>query len=296
MDIAYLLLDRPDVDVNIVNRSGDTAMRYAEIAENTELKELLIRKGAKATDAHAERNIIMRGDTAIIQDCLEDGAEPYFALDATLRSKGYAEALECAKNLLKDKEEWVRNSIYWLAISQGNFKIVEIFVKAGMFFDAIYQGEGSSRGTEKTSLEIAEIYGNEEIIEFLKSCQVFVDSLIQGTATVKSIEQYARIGLANIRTYYSKKSQSHYVSVLQHAIESKNLAIVSALVEAGANIEAPGSLGRTALNFAAEVDSQEILSYLLKKGANLITALKKSYSKENHKRLIAAADIYFAPQ
>lgn len=291
--LAEELLKKERIDVNVVNVHGDTAMRYAELFGYKNLQELILKKGGSGADAHVSRITIIRKDTEpLTREFAQNGSDPYFELLAELRKKGPDATLALARTMVKEKEEWVLNSLYWFAISQGRFEIVKLLLDAGMAFDTLYINDESGylRIVEKTSLQIAELYGDQPIIDLLKAYTEFKDSLVRNTANAESVRQFCEKGFSiHARNRYAGKYGCGDVSWLYIAIQTAHLDTVKALIEAGAPIDSTGKFDLPPLLVAAGEKSELEVQYLLERGANLTAALKWCVSKDHIKFLTDTA-------
>ncbi len=124
-------------------------------------------------------------------------------------------------------------------------------------------------------------------VEHRKSYRDFIVSIIEDRATVASIKEFIDKGFSiNFR---SGGGSSPGATPLHCAIENKNLVIVKALVEAGADVNAQDAKGAPPLTYAAQQGSQEIILYLLENDANLITALENTTDLKAREALVNVA-------
>jgi hypothetical protein len=151
-------------------------------------------------------------------------------------------------------------------------------------------------------VQLAQLYKKGALIHLLESYKNFMDAILENVATPETVHEFVQKGFSvNFRSvgFTDEVVFAMYGAVrargatpLHCAIEHKNFAMVQALVEAGADINARDAEGAVPLNYAARHEAEDILRYLLEKEADLAGALNNVQEPKETALLQAAAAIY----
>lgn len=213
---------------------------------------------------------------------------PFFDLRKAARDRGINAAVELATKLRNTP--WVQQTLFWVTLRQKDVEIMKILIQAGFPFDEHYAPNtmGMLQQTEKTALEMAQSFSSPEMVALLRGYQDFMDAIENNTATEATVKKFVADGFyVNARLMWG--------SLLKYAVVQKNLAVVKALVEAGASADAREDFtGRTALNYANLESTEDIVRCLLVKGANLTIALLREQDPHFRQRLLDTTNKFFS--
>jgi ankyrin repeat protein len=164
-----------------------------------------------------------------------------------------------------------------VAASLGNLKIIKMLVDAGANVDQV--NKYAQTVDEHNPLSAAAIQGDRDVIDYLKTktkpkrrSTYLKNALIEAVEDKNIKVVQTLVSIHNVETnihrsgVWSKKGWS----ILMDAAQSGNLAMVQTLVESGANVNyADGDEGNTPMMCAISSKNPEIVSYLLRMGANV---------------------------
>ncbi|KAF3389987.1 Ankyrin-3 [Talaromyces pinophilus] len=283
------ILCRVDVNeiggIDLVDNSGETALRWASERAHLEIVQLLLEKGADV-DARggkygtALQAAVEKGHVEIVRLLLKKGADvntqkgPYYhnALQAAARD-GHVEIvwllLEKGADINIPKGPYYCNALQDAA-EKGYLEIVRLLLGKGADVDA--RG-GDDYGT---ALQAAAGEGHLEIVWLLlkKGADVHAQGGDYGTAL-----QVAALGghVEIIQLLLDKVADvdalgGDYGNALQDAARGGHVEIVRLLLEKGADVNTQkGPYYLHALQDAAERGHLEIVRLLLEKGVGIIT-------------------------
>jgi ankyrin repeat protein len=266
------------IDAAAVNDAGDSAMSYITVLlkaspddkELLELRELLLENGAQKADAVTRPVYFERKDDGgLVSELLENGSKPYHQIRSALQTEGKAAALQVARDILQNEEDYVHWSAYHLAISQDQKALVEIMIEAGFEFDKRYISDRDRWGIGETPIELAKSYQATKIVELLTDYDTFADSLANISATPELVTEFVKKGYSlSFRT-------TAFNSALTLVIKShRNLEVAKALVAAGAPVnESKSTYLLSPLALAVTEGAEDIACLLIKNKADITKLL-----------------------
>jgi hypothetical protein len=214
---------------------------------------------------------------------------PYYDLRKVLKERGINSACALATKLRQTP--WVQQTLFWVTLRKGDVEIMKILIQVGFPFDEHYAPNnlGMLQQTEKTALEMAQSFSSAEMVALLRGYENFWHAIENNAATEATVKNFLADGF-----YVNARSMAG--SLLKHAVMRKNLAVVKALVEAGASADAREDFkGRTALNYANLESTEDIVRCLLVSGgANLTIALLREPEANFRQRLLDTTNKIFS--
>ena len=235
------------IEVNAQDGWGETALQAAAKYGNLDVVELLLDEGARADIPDQEGDV---------------------SLHIAARN-GHADVLRLL--LTKDTHVNRKNHLdltpIHLAAIDGHERVVRLLLEKGADIEAT--GEA-----KHTLLHILAFIGEESIARILVEKGANVDAkTVNGVPVLSEAAKYAKPGFikllldhgANINARYTG---NHDETVLQAAVMEDNSATLSALLDAGADINMVDDWTRTALFEASKLRKGATLKLLLERGAD----------------------------
>ncbi len=281
--IKYLL-EQPGNAVDKITHDSRTYLHWAASRGNTEIMEMLIAKGAKATvgDSHGMTplNFAAAGgqqNTTVYDLCLKAGADlkkdlNHDGANALLVAVANDKELKLtdyftAKGLdIKSKDAAGRNAFAYAARG-GNINVLKALLQRGVpaTNDALIMASQGGRGSS----------ANLEVYQYLESLG------LKPTATGKDGETVLhaiarRPGQQEIITYFigkgvdvNKADAEGNTAFMNAAATNRDTATIALLLPQVKNINQANQKGLTALTMAVRSNSPEMVQYLIRKGASV---------------------------
>ncbi|MCA9487373.1 MAG: ankyrin repeat domain-containing protein [Nanoarchaeota archaeon] len=153
---------------------------------------------------------------------------------------------------------------------EGNLNLVKSLVMQGVSVDSECSGDGGGL----KPLHLASLYDNWEIVEYLleKGANIETTNKNGFTPLLWAVDQNSlntvKILVENGADIEAKREDDYKGrNSLITAVYLDYFEIVKYLVESGANVNAVDNEGKTALDYAIEEENQEVIDYLISKGA-----------------------------
>jgi ankyrin repeat protein len=172
----------------------------------------------------------------------------------------------------------------WLAVWNGDARMVDLLLKSGANARQIFKGE-----TEIALLDVAAQEGPLDVVELLVKAGAEVNKPDSHGQTPLRVA--ARNGRTDIVKFLLSKGAevdtkgNDGATPLEHAASKGHLDIVKLLVEKGANINLQDKEGDFALGEAARHGFLDVVNYLLDKGADVTLKNGEGYTAEELARL-----------
>ncbi|KAH8202374.1 hypothetical protein TruAng_003447 [Truncatella angustata] len=238
--------------VNAMDREQNTALHYAAMKQvsaemgNMETIRTLLAFGADLDT----RN--QRGRTPLYE------AVMWQHLEQATQLLDYGSDLEIA-----DNNGWTP---LYSAVLQGHAPLTRLLCKRGAFVD-------KKDKTSQTPLHYAVSQGRQEIVEMLVDTGADVNLISKGEtplcqATAKSNGALIAYLLSHGADVSVPSPGYNGALPIHIAAIGKDLSIMASLIEAGSFIDAQDGPGRTPLAWATEAGRNEIIHYLMSKGAS----------------------------
>jgi len=288
--MTQLLIDN-GANPNLSNRHGDAALNLARGRNNSEVVAVLKKAGAKDDKVYVGLNLdetllkaARLGDYIKVKQVLANGANPNFSDKSgvtPLLAAAHTGSSASLKMLLSADVEvnFVPSGLRQFALSKSHAPLNERELM-----------EAASRG--ETALNAAVRQGHVEEAYFLLSNGAKIDlanrhgeaplfvavaagnvemvkMLLERGANPNSVEQDNRRNRLALAKHAMGKN-----SVLIEAVQNGYLDVAKLLVEAGADVDYRGFMGKTAVYVAVENGRRKQLGYLLEERADVnITSL-----------------------
>ena len=265
--VRALLQEGADVDVRYGD--GTTALHWALHLESGELVNLLLVSGAdvNADDDHGVTPLSLaslNGSAALVQTLLDAEADPdapRSSGETALMTAARGGSLDVARALLaagadpNATESLLGQTALMLAIAENHTPVAEVLIESGAAVSA-------RTNNRFTPLLFAAQQGNIEAAQLLLSAGADVnESAPDGIG-----------GNTNARTRFVRGTDSHALLV---AIDSRHSEMALFLLDGGADPHHAGA-GRTPLHSAVQHQMPEVVSALLRLGANPDVRLERS--------------------
>ena len=251
--IVKILLDKYNLDINIRNGNGSTAVQEAAQANQSEALRILL-------EHNADTNTSANNKETPLHSAVRTGS------------------LECARILLEKsvfqsalilaKDDKGRTALH-LGVNIADEDMVTKIINAGASVEA-----GDLRG--RTALNYAVKSGNEGMVSLLLDAGAPIEARnLKGMTALMSASREDSLPVAQclIRAGADLESRNHSgLTPFLIAIEDSTAAMVTFLMTKDANIEARDNLGRTALHVAVsrepEEEAERVLLTLLERQIN----------------------------
>jgi ankyrin repeat protein len=300
-DIAELLVTK-GADLNAKNWKGDTPLQYAAYADNKEITELLLQKGATIANLHIASYM---GDLEKAESFINKGADinvtdghGYAPLHYAVRNnQKQAVELLITKGAHVNVKNWSGQVPLDVALNMGYKDIVELLINKGADLNAA-DNEG------KIPLHYAAAGNHRDIVELLISSGANVNAITDNcetplTAAISAnnidIAEYLIANGANVNSgegewtplqeaaYYSKEmvelllakganiNADEWTS-LHSALDAERFDIVELLLDKGADVNIKNDDGTTPLHIAAwyaAKNNPKVVELLISKGADI---------------------------
>ena len=297
-EVAEVLI-KHGAEVNARNNNGETALGHAR---NAEVAEILIKHGADVTIDDAFVTICALGDTAKIEEAINNGANVYATGAKTVMQAVKNGRYDITELLLKNHVDMDSETLI-VSVLGNNPKITELLLEYGA--DVNYKDEhhytalmwAAQRGyykiteillkhnadvtpTDKagwTALDLAKREGHSRIVELLhthKATESKNDSLLKWVSDDVFLA-LCRLGDAEriegaIRSGVNVNTKDKYgTTALINATDNGKIKVVEVLLKHGADIDAKDNSGETALMKAVFWDNTDIARLLLEYGADV---------------------------
>lgn len=272
-----------DVDVNLPDNLGDTALIVAADKGNDDVLKLLLRHHAdvKAKNTRGQlpqHKAALSGHWSTMKILLEAGAD-FSAKDRKNRSslhcavvKGHTAVIGVLLEAGADINATDGKSLLYIAAEKGDKAMVKFLLQAG----ADVQGRSTEDDTENESgLFIAARQGYEAIVKML--LEAGADFKRKGTAGESLLSIAASIGSeAIVKMLFEAgvhvEEQSNWVngeSVLWAAAFGRSTAVFEMLLKAGADTRVKNRKGKSLLLYTVEQGLRGILELLWKTDADI---------------------------
>ncbi|KAF3217965.1 hypothetical protein TWF191_008382 [Orbilia oligospora] len=246
-ELVANLLIRAGAQTDLKDRIGGTPLHYAICSGQNNLVAQMLKKGSKVGLEHDTRKELFfsaakSDDNDIIELLLEEGE-----IDPNERDSN-------------------GNTALWLAVGNGNKKLVQLLLHRGARPSVEVQNSDSS-----VPLGLATERGYKEIAELLLDTGANVDIRHRGSTPLKIAADKnltKMIQLLLDKGANPNASGDDDQTPLMIAAERLNWEMVKLLVDKGANPDVKGYNGRTPLMIAAEESNWEMVKLLLDRGAN----------------------------
>ena len=264
--VKYLLENHADIDVNLLNDDGDSALAIACKKGNLEIVENLLRKSGVDLNIQfgKSKNTLLHyaskgGNLEIVKYLLENHAD----IDI---------------NLLNDDGD----SALAIASEKGNLEIVKLLLRKSGVNVNIHYGK-----SKNTLLHYASEGNNLEIVKYLLENHADIDvnllnddgdsalAIASEKGNLEIVKLLLRKSGVNVNIHYGKSKNT----LLHYASEGNNLEIVKYLLENHADIDVNllNDDGDSALAIACKKGNLEIVENLLRKsGVDLNIQFGKS--------------------
>jgi len=255
-EAVKLLLEHPDIGVNICDDIGITALMCGSINGYTEIVEMLLNHGADVNlqDTRQRFSALMcaaeKGHEKIVKMLLNHGA------NVNVQANKGQTAL-----ILAEYFGHLGNG----QIKDGHMKVINHLLKHGADVN-IKDADGDS------ALMIAVSQGCEKVVHQILEFSKADDNnknLALMAAAVHGHEKIVRMLLSHKPNVNSKNMFG--ITTLMHAIKSENIEIIKLLLENGADVNDKDQFGLSTLTHAIRIGNLEIITLLLKNGADVDT-------------------------
>lgn len=280
--MEHILTQLLDQGADIAGRdsNGKTALHWAALQGDARIVRILIKRGIEvnAQDSWGETALqaaAKYGNVHVVEILLNEGARadiPDHEGDVSLHiaaRNGHDGVLGLL--LTKDSNVNRKNNLdltpIHLAAIDGHDRVVRLLLEKGADIEAT--GEA-----KYTLLHILAFIGEENIARILVENGANVNAkTVNGVPVLSEAARYAKPGFikllldhgANINARYT---ENHEETVLQSAVMEDNQATLSALLDAGADVNWVDDWTRTALFEAAKLRKGATLKLLLERGAD----------------------------
>lgn len=283
------LLLNGGADPNITNAHAESALVFAHNQKDSAIVSILLQAGAKDTQAYAGLNVddalikaARLGNTYMAEQVLDGGANVNYIDDSgvtPLLAAAYEGHLKLVKMLLKKAADvnFVTLGLRQFAMSKSHapLNIRDLMAAA-------------SRGD--TALIAAGRRGHIRVVEYLLERGAQIDlpnrhgEVVVFVAAANGDNELLRLLLdngadANAAEFDNRSNQLSLAkstmgrdSVLMRAVQRGHLDVARTLVDAGADVNYRGFMGKTALYNAVENGRLNIVQYLISQNANVNTA------------------------
>lgn len=267
-NLCDLVKSLKESDINALNTSNETLLHIAAAHGYTEIIDYLIRKGAKLDIKDKIGRIPLhraaeKGHDNAVKMLLHAGANMY-TLDqeakTPLHLANQNHHAHVLKSILKEERQRHKNrhNFLHMAALRDDSELVRMLLKNG----ALVDGKDERR---QTALSYAVSRGFEKTVKVLLEGGANIDSSITDIAFNSNNQSLFRLLLE-----YSKGlSPDTMVSALFKAVQKDLHGIVAALIETGADMNAPNEMQYTPLLVACEMGKAESAKVLIEKGASL---------------------------
>ncbi|XP_069006024.1 CARD- and ANK-domain containing inflammasome adapter protein [Embiotoca jacksoni] len=258
-----------ETDINTVNSSNETLLHVAAEHGHLSIIELLIRKGARLDlkdDAGrtALHRAAGRGHAEIVRALAKAGAHIH-AQDlegkTPIHLSAENEHLSCVKVLVKEEaeqsESHTQDTFLHMAAAEDNWRLAELLLQSGAAVDAI-------NNHKKTALFYAVKKSNCKTVAFLLKAGAKVDYDVINEAIKRNQETILQQLLANARGVVSEEALG---SALFSAVTQNQDAVVTALIDSGADVNICDKQGHTPLLLSAELGHTQVFRALVEKQA-----------------------------
>jgi ankyrin repeat protein len=265
---AIRSLLREGADVNTRYGDGTTALHWAVHLDSGDLVDLLITSGAdvNTTDDHGVTPLALaslNGSAALVRTLLEAGADVNAARasgETALMTAARGGSLDVVQSLLaagadpNAAEGLLGQAALMLAIAENHTRVAEVLIEAGAAVSA-------RTNNRFTPLLFAAQQGNIEAAQLL----------ISAGANVNESAPDGIGGNTNARTRFVRGTDAHALLV---AIDSGHSDMALFLLDGGADPHHAGA-GRTPLHSAVQHRNPEVVSALLRQGADPNVGLER---------------------
>ncbi|KAM6963017.1 CARD- and ANK-domain containing inflammasome adapter protein [Aplochiton taeniatus] len=264
-----------DIDINTVNCSNETLLHVA--AEHGQLSfiELLLRRGARLDLVDEEgrtalHRAALRGRTMAIKALIKAGA-PIYCLDKQSKTpvhlavtNGHGDAV---KALVKEEARFAKNqtqdSFIHMVAKEDNPKLAEVLLQSGAAVDA-------KDSRKKTALFHAVCHGRESTVALLLKAGASVDREVIDVAIQLNQGNVLCLLLGHAKGALSAETLA---SALFSAVRKNQDAVISALIDSGADVNVCDKQGYTPLLLAAELGHTDAFRALVSKQAPVNSTL-----------------------
>ena len=284
IEIVRYLVSLPDVDVNqeTVDVESCTALHRAVIHVETDVVQVLIDAGA---DIDTQNN---EGRSPLLSACAEgtfDTVKMLVRAGAKVRAtddegvtclhyaarRGHTEAvryLVCLPEVDVNHRDADNNTALHFAVVNANTYAVQVLIDAGADINTQNNGGRSplhsacaSRALDVVEMLVEAGAGVRAKSDDGDTCLILA-AYFGHTETVRYL-----VGLPEVELNY-RDTENNYTA-LQHAVEEGYTDVVQVLIDAGADVDTRGNLGRSPLLYVCASGELDVVKMLVRAGAGV---------------------------